>query len=80
MNETTKELADLMKEFGSAETYTPDQVEGIERHTVTVERLCIKLKDGSERLWYKPQTTAIHEIDLDDRVHRKTCWHRPKQS
>jgi hypothetical protein len=75
MNDT---LADLMTKFGVAEAIAPKQIATIQTERLQVERLVVKLKDGTERMFYKQSPPPhVHPIVVNgEQIRRKSCWHQ----
>ena len=71
-------FAELMTTFNVAETIAPEQITQMETERLQVERLVIRLKDGTERIFYRPAGEPhVHPIVVNrTQIRRKSCWHR----
>lgn len=71
-------LTQLMATFNVAEAIDPDQIQTIQTERLQVERLVIRLKDGTERKFYK-QSPPPHVQPIvvnGTQIRRKSCWHQ----
>jgi hypothetical protein len=78
MDET---FSQLMTQFSVAEAIDPAQIDSLQTERLTVERLVIKLKDGSERMFYRPaREPQVSPIVVNgEQIRRKSCWHKKRQ-